>query len=109
MRKLIAIVALFFAFTVSTQAQEAKKEANPQALAKEEAHKLQEFLALDGVKTEDFYRLFETKHMRSQDMKTAEDKAQLKTIIAAKIDASLDADQLQRLKANTKLYEDLLN
>ena len=109
MRKLIAVVALFFAFTISTQAQEAKKEANPQALAKQEAHKLQDFLALDGEKTKNFYRLFENKHKRAQQMETAEEKAKLRTIIQAKIDASLDADQLQRLKANTELYEDLLN
>lgn len=109
MKKLFALVALFFAFSLSSYAQEAQKEANPEVLAKNETFQLKKFLDLDENKTEGFYRLFVTKHKRLNNLDTAEAKEQLKLTIQAKIDASLDADQLQKLKANKELYEDLLN
>jgi hypothetical protein len=109
MKKIIAALTLMLAFSINVSAQE-KKISSPYDLGKKQAAELTEFLGLDKVQNEDFTRLFEQKIAILEDTNTsAERRQELSRVIEAKIRASLDGSQMEKLEKNTALFEKLIH
>lgn len=124
MKKLIAVVTLMLAFSINANAQ-AKKTAvkdvknvkevtaeplDPQTASKKDAGQLGEFLALNDTEIMNFQRLFEMKQTVLQDKNMSEErKAEMRRVVEAKIRATLDGNQMQKLESNTELFKKLLN
>jgi len=120
MKKLIAALTLLLAFTISANAQEKKSIAAEQTQDKNEltsaekgkkdAAELTEFLGLNATQNVDFYRLFEQKHRTLEDKNmSVERRKEVARIIEAKIRASLDGYQIERLEKNPELLKRLIN
>jgi CHASE1-domain containing sensor protein len=109
MKKLIAISVLFFAFTLSGVAQEKMEESNPSSLAKKEAYLVKDFLKLEDSKVKDLYRLLEHKHNMFLENKSEDSRKQVSAIILAKLEATLNSAELEKLKKNKVLLNDLLD
>lgn len=106
MKKLLAAVALFFAFSISAQAQESKAATKMSAeeAAKYDAVKMTEALNISASQQADFARLFTMKHQVMMDESlSAERKAEMSRVVDAKIRASLTPEQLKKLDADPKL------
>ncbi len=102
MKKIIAVLTLLFAFTVSANAQDRKM--NAEEAAKYEAHLMGEYLGLKGTQQDDFVRLFEMKHQTLNDASLSpERKAEMSRIVEMKIRASLTADQISKLESNPEM------
>lgn len=124
MKKLIAVVTLMLAFSINANAQ-AKKTAvkdvknvkevtaeplDPQTASKKDAGQLGEFLGLNDTEIMNFQRLFEMKQTVLQDKNMSEErKAEMRRVVEAKIRATLDGNQMQKLESNTELFKKLLN
>ncbi len=107
MKKILAILAFFLAFSIGANAQESQKDPNTAAKA--------DFAALNAViptkKLErDLTEIFYTKHktLISQTNITAEEKAELSSKIEAKLAEVLSQEQFKKLKANQQLYKKLV-
>lgn len=120
MKKLIATLTLMFAFTISSNAQDNKltkaedvletKERASVEKSKKEAEELTAYLGLNDIQNENFYRLFEHKNRMLEDNNLpVERRAEVLKIIEAKIRASLDANQIDKLEKNPKLFKKLIN
>ena len=117
MKKLIAVLTLFLAFTISANAQDKKAttsslETSTSSLekGKKEAAELSEFLGLDKTMTENFSMLFEQKNTVLQDKNMSQErKTELSRVIEAKIRASLDSKQTEKLEKNPDLLKRLIN
>ena len=110
MKKLLFIIALFFAFSISASAQSnkvaaAKVQMTPAEAAKKDSQDLKALLSLNDTRTTDFYNLFEQKYqtLAVPDL-SAERKSVLKTVIDAKIRASVDANEMAKIEANPALF-----
>ena len=108
------------AVNLTANAQNKKKATAPESkeivkLTPAEAGKkdglaISEFLGLDNNLTIAFYGLFEMKHEVLQSPnETNESKKEMSRIVGLKIEASIDSNQLEKLKANTALYNQLLS
>jgi|SRR5690606_3507470 len=107
MKKLIAVVTLFFAVAFSANAQEAKK-MDAVSAAKLDATKMAEFLGLSEYETTSFVNLFVMKHNAMNDQSIpAEKKKEITQVMDAKIRATLNGDQMQKLESNPELYSQL--
>jgi hypothetical protein len=94
MKKIVALLVLFFAFSFNASAQE--KTINE--LAKEDAKLLCDYLELKGAIVNDFVTLFEMKHETFQNEGVSEErKAYLSDIIEKKILATLDSSDIEKL------------
>jgi hypothetical protein len=120
MKKVIIAGIFALVFSVSTNAQSkktvvtpSKKELvsmTPEQAAKKDGIAISEFLGLDGTKTEDFIRLFIMKHQVMQDKSgTVESRREMSRIVGLKIEASIDSKQLEKLKSNTALYNQVIS
>ena len=117
MKKLILVITLIFAVSLSSNAQEMKAatksekkaEINPQVEAKLDAVKLSEYLSLDGTITEDLFRLFEMKYKTLQNELTPERKVELARVIEAKIRATVGDELMAKLEKNQELFKKLVN
>jgi hypothetical protein len=109
MKKIISLFILLFAFSFSMNAQEAKTEnANSvEALAKKDTKALINYLNLEGIITEDLYRLFIYKHKTLAEGAGEEQKIVLSNIITKKIEATLNAEQMAKLSKNAVLLKQL--
>lgn len=109
MKKLIAVITLVFAFSVNANAQD-KKIVSGAEKAKKEAAELTQFLNLGETQSNDFFRLFENKYrtLEQSDL-SAERKVELSRVIEAKIRASLDEKQMDKLDKNPELLKKLIN
>lgn len=110
MKKLIAVLTLFLAFTISANAQQ--RNASPTSLekAKKEAAELTEFLGLDKTMNENFTMLFEQKHTVLDDKNVSQErKTELSRVIEAKIRGTLDGKQMDKLEHNEDLFKRLIN
>ncbi|HNP32213.1 MAG TPA: hypothetical protein PKN96_02845 [Flavobacterium sp.] len=107
MKKLIAVLTLFLAFSISANAQE-KRSSSSTEKGKKEAAELTEYLGLTPTQNADFARLFEQKNsiLETKDI-TQERKAELSRVIEDKIRASLNAEQVQMLDKNPELLKKL--
>jgi hypothetical protein len=120
MKKIVIAITLLLACTISANAQDKKnvleKKAgtkeivaqSPSEAARKDADAITEYLGLDNKKRESFVGLFQMKHevMQNQTL-SFERKKEMSRIVGAKISASIDANQLEKLKANTVLYNQL--
>ena len=109
MKKLIAALTLMLAFSINANAQD-KDTPSSYDLGKKQAAELTEFLGLDKVQNENFARLFEQKiSILSEKDLTVERRKELSRVIDAKIRATLDQNQMERLEKNKELFEKLIN
>lgn len=120
MKKIIIASFLMLAFCVSATAQNKKtptvaekKEVvslSPEQAAKNDGQAISEFLKLDETKTVNFISLFVMKHQLMQDKSgTVESRKEMSRIVGLKIEASIDSNQLEKLKSNSALYNQLLS
>ncbi|MDI9257506.1 hypothetical protein [Flavobacterium sedimenticola] len=109
MKKLIAALTLLLAFTINANAQD-KKSSTPADKGLKEATELSQFLGLNDTQKADFARLFEMKHKTMTETALSEErKKELARVIEAKIRASLDGNQMDKLEKNTELFKKLVN
>ena len=109
MKKLIAALTLLIAFSISANAQD-KKATTSHDLAQKDATELATFLKLDQTSSDNFLRLFELKYTTLEDKNlSAERKKSLSSAIEAKIRATLDGAQMEKLEKNKALYTKLIN
>lgn len=109
MKKLIAALTLFLAFTINANAQD-KNASTPLERGTKEAAELTEYLGLNETQNADFTRLFEQKHSILDDKNlSTERRTELSRVIEMKIKASLDGNQIEKLEKNTVLFKKLIN
>ena len=109
MKKLIAVVTLLLAFSINANAQD-KSELTSTDKGKKEAAMLTEYLGLNDTQNADFTRLFTQKYTVLEDKTlSAERKQELSRVIDAKIRASLDGNQIEKLEKNPELLKKLIN
>ena len=118
MKQLMIIFAFFILSNIAVQAQEGTPASTQQTSkvrvdikkqAKQEATAISNFLELDEVQTQNFYRLFEHKHKNLALDLSQERKEALKNIIEAKIRASLSEEKMTKLESNQELFQKLIN
>ena len=120
MKKIIIASFLMFSFSVSVNAQSnnkidvaSTKEVvilTPEEKAKKDAVAICEFLGLDENLRTAFTGLFEMKHNVMQNSsETVESRREMSRIVGLKIEATIDSNQLEKLKANAALYNQLLS
>ena len=120
MKKIIIACFLMLAINVTANAQNKKKtttaeskevvKLTPAEAGKKDGLASSEFLGLDNNLTIAFNGLFEMKHEVMQNPnETNESKKEMSRIVGLKIEASIDSNQLEKLKANTILYNQLLS
>lgn len=108
MKKILAILVLFFAFSLSTYAQEERKEELV-VLAKKDSKDVVALLELGDKEQIDFFNLFYYKYDEQSKTSSDERKKVISNIITKKLEASLTADKFDKLKKNTALFERVIN
>jgi hypothetical protein len=120
MKKIIIACFLILAFNSTANSQNKKKTSNnetkevvkltPEQAGIKDGDAISKFLGLDENLTIAFYGLFEMKHKVMQSSsETNESKKEMSRIVGLKIEAGIDSNQLEKLKANTALYNQLLS
>ena len=121
MKKIIIACILMFAVSITANAQNKRKNSSsettkevikltPAEAGKKDGVALSQFLGLDENLTIAFSNLFEMKHEKMQSStETNESKKEMSRIVGLKIEATIDYIQLEKLKANTALYNQLLS
>ena len=120
MKKIIIACFLMLAFSITANAQNKKKTSNtetkevvkltPEQAGKKDGVAISKFLGLDENLTVAFSGLFEMKHKVMQSTtETNDSKKEMSRIVGLKIEATLDSNQLEKLKTNTALYNQLLS
>lgn len=120
MKKIIIACFLMLAVSITANAQNKKKTSNtetkevvkltPEQAGKKDGVAISKFLGLDENLTIAFSNLFEMKHQVMQSAtETNESKKEMSRIVGLKIEASIDSERLEKLKANTALYNQLLS
>lgn len=112
MKKIVVALTLLLAFSINANAQEKTgyKGMNSTEIAKKQAAQLAECVGLDKTLQNSFENLFEQKFMILDDKKaTPERKLEMSRIVEAKIRASLDANQTNKLEKNPDLLKALIN
>ena len=118
MKKIIAVVTLLLAFSVTSNAQSKlvpvangieKKELSPEVAAKNDALELQKFLELDDTQTQNMARLFEKKYTVLREPSLSDErKAELSRIIEAKLRATLSPEKMEKLEKNKDLMKRII-
>jgi len=123
MKNLIIALSLFFALGANAQAKKtapakpaaakpvvASRIPNDEA-AKKNVADLSNFITLTDERKAVFQELFTTKYrmLLNNGELSAERKVYVSQIIERKIEASLDAETFQKVKANTVLFQSLIN
>jgi len=110
MKKLLSIFVLFFAFSLSANAQTAKKQESPEQKAKQDTFELTKVIEVDGEMQHALFQLFLKKHNElNGTSKLSEDgQKELANIIDMKLKATLTAEQIKSLQSNG-LYEKLIH
>ena len=120
MKKIIIACFLMLAVSITANAQSKKKttttvtkevvKLTPAEAGKKDGIAISQFLGLDENLTIAFSNLFEMKHEKMQSPnETNESKKEFSRIVGLKIEATIDSNQLEKLKANTALYNQLLS
>jgi hypothetical protein len=120
MKKIIIAGFLMFSFSVSVNAQSKKKTViadtkevvilTPEQAAKKDAVAISEYLGLDENLRIAFTGLFEMKHeVMQSSSETVESRREMSRIVGLKIEATIDSNLLEKLKANSALYNQLLS
>lgn len=110
MKKIIGALVLLLAFSINANAQAKQKSETAIEKAKKETAELTQYLALDQTTSDNFYRLFEQKQqtLENKDL-TPERKVELSRVIEAKIRATLDEKQTDKLEKNPELLNRLIH
>lgn len=120
MKKIIIACFLMLAVSVTANAQNKKKttgdvskevvKLTPAEAGKKDGVAISQFLGLDENLTIAFCNLFEMKHeVMLSATETNESKKEMSRIVGLKIEASIDSERFEKLKANTSLYNQLLS
>jgi cytosine/uracil/thiamine/allantoin permease len=120
MKKIIIASFLMLSFSLSINAQSIKKNVvaktkevvnlTPKQAAKKDGVAISEFLGLDENLRTAFIALFEMKHnVMQSSSETVESRREMSRIVGLKIDATIDSKQLEKLRGNTALYNQLLS
>ena len=105
MKKIIALLTLFFAFTMNVAAQDNAKVAE---LAKKDVEALKTLTRITPQNEATFIALFSRKHEAySQANLSDERKKIVAKSVDAKLRATLDADQMTKLEANPEVLKKL--
>lgn len=95
--------------TTSAQTKEVVK-LTPAEAGKKDGIAISQFLGLDENLTVAFCNLFEMKHQVMQNpTETNDSKKEMSRIVGLKIEATIDSEKLEKLKANSALYNQLLS
>jgi outer membrane usher protein FimD/PapC len=108
MKKIIAAFVLFFAVSLTANAQEEKKSNDPLVLAKNELNALVKVIQLDNEVENGLYKLLVYKHETLAKSTTDVERNEVYKIMKDKISGTLTPEQLTTLKSNKELYNDLL-
>lgn len=104
MKKIVALLVLFFAFSFNASAQE--KTINE--LAREDAKLLCDYLEIKGDIVNDFVTLFEMKHETFQTEGISEErKTVMSDIVEKKILSTLDASDIEKLNMEPTIMKKL--
>lgn len=108
MKKIIALLVLFFAFSINATAQD--KTAQIEQNAKKDIEALVDVVKVDVETETALYRLFKKKHegMLAENTTTAT-KSQISTVIEAKLRATLTADQMIALEGKKAVFAQLIS
>jgi len=120
MKKVIIACFLMLAVSLTANAQNKKKtttaetkevvKLTPAEAGEKDGVAIAQFLSLDENMKVAFCGLFEMKHQVMQSAtETNESKKEMSRIVGLKIEASMDYERLEKLKANTALYNQLLS
>ncbi len=117
MKNIIALIVIALSFSFSMNAQNSQKtettnqvttKISPEKAAENDAEAITKFLGFNEEQKQAFKGLFIMKHELLQDKNTSiEKKKQFCKIVESKIAASMDGNQLEKLKSNTALYRQL--
>ena len=106
MKKIIALFVFMFALSFNANAQEGK---TAEELAKQDAVALAQYLEIDGQVVTDLQNLFIEKHRTLLTEGISQERIQvLSDVIEHKLAATLDATQIEKLKADPTLYKKLI-
>jgi hypothetical protein len=105
MKKVFAVIALFFAFTLSATAQDSKQK-DPIVLAKNELIALMKVVEIDNTLSTAINSLLLYKHETV--LKSPEMKEELAATIDGKLKGTFTPEQYSKIKKNKVLYKDLL-
>ncbi|WP_445455420.1 hypothetical protein [Flavobacterium sp. HNIBRBA15423] len=108
MKKILAILVLFFAFSLSSYAQEERKE-DLVVLAKKDSKDVVTLLGLGEKEQIDFYNLFYHKYDEQSKTSSEERRKVISNTIAKKLEASLTPENYDKLKKNTTLFKRVTN
>ncbi|MGV3695556.1 hypothetical protein [Flavobacterium sp.] len=112
MKKIIAALTLFLAFSINASAQDKSGyvDLTNTQKANKQAAELSEYLSLDATTTKNFVALFEYKFEVLNDKNaTQERKTEMSRVVEAKIRGTLDGTQIEKLEQNPDLFKRLIN
>lgn len=105
MKKIFALLTLFFAFSMNVAAQD---KGNANELAKKDVQALSSVVKLSAQNEATFTTLFKNKHEAYATPNLSEDRKKiLAKSIDAKLRATLDANQMAKLESNKDLLKQL--
>jgi exopolyphosphatase/pppGpp-phosphohydrolase len=107
MKKLIAVVTMVLAFTISAQAQDKKAAVNVNDAAQKDVAALLEKVTVDQTLKQDMYTLMVMKHEMLADAKSSADKQKVSEMIEHKILSGVSKEQRQTLTSNPELLKQL--
>ena len=105
MKKLIAVLTLFFAFSISVNAQD-KKNTPQEAAQKDIAALIQKVTINENLK-KDLYTLMVMKHEALAQAKTPKEKEQIAATFGHKVMAGLDKEQRAIVEKDGALLKQL--
>ena len=110
MKKIISTFLFLLCITVAANAQD-KKAPSINELGKKDAMELSKYVGgMSETMKADFARLFEYKYRTQEEIKGSEErKKELSKSIEAKIRATLDGNQMDKLDKNPALLKKLIN
>jgi hypothetical protein len=107
MKKIIFSLVLFFAFSALSFAQD-KKSDDPKMLAKLELNELIKEIPLESNLENGMYDLLVYKHVMLAKATSDKDRNEVYEIMKNKLKGTFTPEQLNKLKNNKKLYENLI-
>ncbi|MFT3793839.1 hypothetical protein [Flavobacterium sp.] len=105
MKKLIAVVTMLLAFSISANAQD--KKAAVEAAAQKDVAALIEKVTIDQSLKQDMYTLMVMKHEQLAQAKTQADKNKVYAAMEQKIMSGMDKEQQKILSNNPALLKQL--
>lgn len=108
MKKIIAIFALFLAFSINSNAQEAKKSVAKEEITQknitQDISDLTKTVKMDESLTRDFTTLLNMRAEAMNGSQSEEDRKAIFERFSKKMIGGLTSEQLEQLKSNNALY-----